>query len=144
LNQISHPWTFLCSDLIYPGLDSALLRLKVLTPFLTWTPLQFGHAYSIFFLSLPGQLTRSSPECLIRLHQCLSGLICLYPTESLYPILLPIGLLLTRSYPATLLDFLTRSFLDRTSDYPIIPGHLTQSNANQTYDYPIVPDHLTL
>jgi hypothetical protein len=86
---------------------------------------------------------------LIRSHQCLSGLICSYPAESPYPILLLIGLLLTRSYtvlldritlpdtlligllptrlyPATLPDFLTRSFLDRTSAYPIVPDHLAR------------------
>jgi hypothetical protein len=126
LNRIPHPWTFLCSDLIYSGLDSALLRLKVLTPFWTLTPLQFGPNSSIFFLSLPIQLTRSSPECLIRSHQCLSGLICSYPAELLYPILLPIGLPLTRPYLTTLPDFLTRSFLGQTSNYPIVPGHLTR------------------
>jgi hypothetical protein len=122
LNQIPHPWTFLCSYLIYSDLDSALLRRKVLTPLWTRTPFQFGPASSIFFLSLPRQLTWSSPECLIRSHQCLSGLICSYPVELLYPI----GLLLTRSYPATLPNFLTQSFPDETSNYPIVPGHLTQ------------------
>jgi hypothetical protein len=89
-----------------------------------------------------GQLTQSSPECLIRLQQCLSGLICSYLTESPYPILLPIGLLLTRPYtvlpnqislpdpfsvrllptrlyPTTLSDFLTRP------DYP--PMHIPSS-----------------
>jgi hypothetical protein len=77
----------------------------------------------------PGQLTRSSPECLIRLHQCLSGLICSYSAESPYPILLPIGLLLT--YPAlhglTRPNYLTRSFPDHTSAHPIIPNFLTRS-----------------
>jgi hypothetical protein len=134
LNRIPHPWTFLCSDLIYSSLDFALLRLKVLTPPLsTRTPLQFRPASSIFFSSLPGQLTRSSPEYLIR---ALSDRINVYPTlyvhtrlnfftwffsrsdfylpdrtQPLYPTSLPdhfpIGLLTTWSYPTTLTDFLT-------------------------------------
>jgi hypothetical protein len=118
----------------------------------TRTPLQFGPASSILFLSLPGQLTwltftlsaylnlaqkayliltQMPYPSLIRLHQCLSGLICSYPAESPHPILLligllltgpytvlpdrttlpdpfPIGLLPTRSYPTTLPNFLTR------------------------------------
>jgi hypothetical protein len=71
-------------------------------------------------------LTRMPYTSLIRSHQCLSGLICSYPAELLYLILLPIGLLLTRSYLATLPDFLTQSFPDQTSNYLIVPGHLTR------------------
>jgi hypothetical protein len=133
LNRIPHPWTFLCSDLIYSGLDFALLSLRVLTPFWTLTPLQFGPTSSIFFLSLPRQLTRSSPECLIR---ALSDRINVYPalyvhtrpnyftrffsrsdfqlpdrTRPPYPTSSPdhfsIGLLTTRSYLATLPSWVT-------------------------------------
>jgi hypothetical protein len=111
------------SDLVYPDLDSSLLKLKVLIPLWTQTPFQFGLVSSISFLSSPGQLirvtftlsaypilpdqltqispeqlTQNSPERLTRSHQYLAGLIHSYPTELLYPILLPIGLLLTRPY----------------------------------------------
>jgi hypothetical protein len=58
LNQICHPWTLLGSDLVYLGLDSPLLELKVLIPLWTRTPFQFGLVSSIFFLSSPRQLTR--------------------------------------------------------------------------------------
>jgi hypothetical protein len=137
LNPCNHYTTIplvinLCDTRI--GLDSALLRLKVLTPLWTWTPLQFGPASSIFFLSLPIQLTRSSPECVIRaLSDDINVYLALYVhtrtnyftrffsrsdlylpdhTRSPYPTSLSdpflIGLLTTRSYPATLPDFLTR------------------------------------
>jgi hypothetical protein len=60
LNRIPHPWTLLGSDIVYPGLDSSLLGLKVLTPLWTQSPVQFRPASSIFFMSLPRQLTRVS------------------------------------------------------------------------------------
>jgi hypothetical protein len=41
MNRIPHPWTLLGSDLVYPGLDSPLLELKVLIPIWTRTPIQF-------------------------------------------------------------------------------------------------------
>jgi hypothetical protein len=41
MNQIPRPWTLLGSDLVYPGLDSPLLELKVLIPLWTQTPFQF-------------------------------------------------------------------------------------------------------
>jgi hypothetical protein len=58
LNWIPHPWTLLGLFLVYPGLDSSLLELKVLILPFTWTPFQFGLVSSIFFLSSPKQLTR--------------------------------------------------------------------------------------
>jgi hypothetical protein len=57
LNQIPHPWALLGSVLAHPGLDSSLLELKVLIPFWTRTPSQFGLVSSIFFLNSSGQLT---------------------------------------------------------------------------------------
>jgi hypothetical protein len=102
------------------------------------------------------QLARTPPEHLTRSHQCLLGLIRSYPAELPYPILLlvglilirpytvlpgqitlpnlfPIGLLPTRSYPATLPDFLTRpgnTSLHPTA-YPALPNHLTRPSTLQ-------------
>jgi hypothetical protein len=57
---------------------------------------------------------------LTRSHPCLPALICPYPAESPYPILLLIGLLLTQP------NYLTRSFPDKTYAYPIVPDHHTR------------------
>jgi hypothetical protein len=121
LNRIPHPWTFLCSDLIYSGLDSVLLRLKVLIPF----------GLRLYFNS--DILLQSSswvyPDNLPDPHlNALSDHIKVYPalyvhsrritlpdsspdhTRSSYPTYLPdhfsIRLLTTQSYLATLTDFL--------------------------------------
>jgi hypothetical protein len=84
------------------------------------------------------------------------GLIRPYPTESPYPILLPIRLLLTRpymvlpgritlpnlfpikllptrSYPATVPDFLARpgNTLLRPTAYPALPNHLARPGTLQ-------------
>jgi hypothetical protein len=159
LNQIPYPWTLLGSNSAHLGLQSSLLELKVLIPFWTRTPSQFGLASSIFFLSSPGQLTRVTftllayPNLariaypifirapylsLTRWHQCLPGLVCSYPAKLPYPILLPIRLLLTRSYTVlpsriNLPDVLTRS--GKTSlhptAYPTLSNHLTQQGTLQ-------------
>jgi hypothetical protein len=126
LNRIPHPWTFLCSDLIYSDLDSALLRLKVLTPLWTRTPLHVGPASSIFFLSLLGQLTRSSLECLIR---ALSDRSNVY--SALYVHTRPNYFTRFFSRSDFYLPDHTRppyptSLPDRTSNYLIVPGHLTR------------------
>jgi hypothetical protein len=151
LNRIPHPWTFLGSDLIYPGLDSTLLRLKVLIPLWTRTPLQFGPSFSIFFLSLPGQLTRvtftlsaypiglpeSRPDSLPDPHP--NALSEPYPIASMFiwPYMFIPGRISlpgsspnwTSTYSAlhglTWPNYLNRSFPDRTSAYPIVPDHLT-------------------
>jgi hypothetical protein len=109
--------------LILPYSDS-----RFWSPLWTQTPLQFGLASSIFFLSLPGQLTRSSSECLIRalsdrinvylilyVHTRLNYFTRFFSRSDFYlsdrtcppyltslPDPFPIGLLTTRSYPATL------------------------------------------
>jgi hypothetical protein len=57
LNQIPHPWTLLGSVLAHPSLDSSLPELKVLIPFWTRTPSQFGIISSIFFLNSFEQVT---------------------------------------------------------------------------------------
>jgi hypothetical protein len=57
LNRIPYPWTLLGLDLAHPDLHSSLLALKVLIPFCTRTPSQFGLVSAIFFLSSPGQHT---------------------------------------------------------------------------------------
>jgi hypothetical protein len=152
LNQIPHPWTFLGSDLIYPDLDSALLRLKDLIPLWTWTPLQFGPASSIFFSSLPEQLTRvtftlsaypiglpeSRPDNLPDPHP--NVLFEPYSIASMFirPYMFIPGWITlpnsspdqTSTYPAlhglTRPNYLNQSFPDRTSAYPIVPGHLTR------------------
>jgi hypothetical protein len=126
LNQNPHPWTFLCSDLIYSNLDSALLRLKVLTPLWNRTPLQFRPASSFFFLSLHRQLTQSLSDRInvypaLYVHTQLISFTRFFSrsdfylpdrTQPPYPTSLPdpfpIGLLTTQSYPGTLPDFLTR------------------------------------
>jgi hypothetical protein len=88
LNRISHPCIFLFSDLIYSGIDSALLKLKVLTPPLDsdstsiWTC--FLNLLLEFIRTTYLILTRLPYPSLIWLHQCLSGVICSYPAELLY------------------------------------------------------------
>jgi hypothetical protein len=124
----------------------------VLIPLWTQTPSQFGLVSSILFMNSFRQLTRvtftlwsylispdwltrissqqltqTPPERLTRSHQCLPRHICSYPAELPYPILLLIGLLLT--WPYMVLRGRTtipNSSPDRTSTYPIVPGHLTQ------------------
>jgi hypothetical protein len=116
------------------------LRLNLLWPWFRFTQTQGLYppldsdstSIRTCFLNLLHEFTRTTYPILtwmlylsfIRLHQCLSGLICSYPTELLYPILLSIGHLLNRSYSVTLSDFLTRSFPDQTSNYQIVPSHL--------------------
>jgi hypothetical protein len=146
LNRIPHPWTLLGSVLAYPGLDSSLFKLKVLIPLWTQIPSQFRLVSSILFLNssgqltqvtftlsaypiapdqltriLPEQLTRTPAEHLTRSHQCLPGITCSYPAKLAYPILLPIGLQITRPY-TILPDQITlpNSSPDRTSTYPAI------------------------
>jgi hypothetical protein len=132
LNRIPYHWTLLGSDFAYSGLDSFLFELKVLIPLWTRTPSQFGLVFSIFFLSSlvlltwitftlsvypisldrltrisPKQLIRSSSERLTRaLPDCLNS----------YPAL----------YVQTQPNYLTRSFSDQISAYPIVPGHRTR------------------
>jgi hypothetical protein len=132
LNRIPHPWTLLGSDLVYPGLDSSLLKLKVLIP--PWTT-YLGNLYPI---GLP-DLTRSA---YLNLAQTA------YPNFTQVPYLR--ASMLTRPYtfilgPNTLHysspnwtcidsalysltqpNYLTRCFSDRTSAYQIVPGHLTR------------------
>jgi hypothetical protein len=100
--------------------------------------------------------TQVTYPSLTRSHQCLPGLIHSYPVELSYLILLPIELLLTwpytvlpgrvtlpnlflirllptRSYPATLPNFLTQpgnTSLHPTA-YPALPNHLTWSGTLQ-------------
>jgi hypothetical protein len=152
LNWIPHPWTFLGSDLIYPGLDSALFGLKVLIPLSTQTPLQFRPASSIFFLSLPRQLTRvtftlsaylidlpeSCPDSLPDPY--LNALSEPYPISSMFIrpyMFIPGRITLPDSSPdrtsthlaihgLTQPNYLTRSFISRTSSYPIVPYHLNR------------------
>jgi hypothetical protein len=167
LNRIPYPSTFLGSDLAHPGLDCFLIKLTVLIPLWTRTPSQFRLVSSIFFLSSPVPLTwvtfilsaypnhiriaspifiRAPNPSLTRSNQCLPSLIHPYPAESPYPIIFPIGLLLTRpytvlpdqitlpdlfpigllptrSYPATVPDFLARpgNISLHPTPYPALP-----------------------
>jgi hypothetical protein len=107
----------------------------------------FTQPYNRLTRSAYPNLARTPYPSLTRSHQCLPGLICSYPTESCYHILLSIGLLLTwpytvlpgritlpdpfpigflptRSYPATLLDFLTRpgNTSLHPAAYPALPN----------------------
>jgi hypothetical protein len=161
LKRIPYPWTHLGSNLAHPSLDSSLLELKALIPLWPWTPSQFGLVSSIFFLSSPGQLTRvtftltrTTYLIFIRApylnltwsHQCLPSLIRPYsalyahtrpytilPDQITLPNLFLIGLLPTRSYPATKPDFLARP--DNTSLHPTaylaLPNHLAWSGTLQ-------------
>jgi hypothetical protein len=150
LNRIPHPWTLYGSDLVYPSLDSSLLKLKVLIPLWTRTPFHFRLACSIFFLSSPGQLTRVtftlSASDLTRLA---------YPnlSRTAYPNIVwapyPIASMLTRPY-MLIPDRITLpdSSPDQTSTYPALhslthPNYLTRSFSDWTSAYPIQPSHLT-
>jgi hypothetical protein len=116
----------------------------------TRTPLHFGPASSIFFLSLPEQHTRvtftvpaypiglpeSRPDSLPNPH--LNALSEPYPITSMFIrpyMFIPDRISLpdsspdwTFTYPTihglTQSNFLTRSFLGQTSAYPIVPDHL--------------------
>jgi hypothetical protein len=168
LNRIPHPWTLLGSDLVYTGLDSSSLGLKVLTALCTQTPLQFRPAFSIFFLSLPGQLTqvtftlsaylnlarttypiltRASYLSLIRSHQCLPVLVISLPKSCPNT--------LSEPYPITSMFTQTDMFIpsritvpdsspDRTSTYPTLhgltrPNYLTRSFPGRTSTYRSYP-----
>jgi hypothetical protein len=117
-----------------------------------------GYPVNLYPIGLPNRLTRipleqlsrTPLERLTRSHQCLPGLICSYPVELPYLILLPIGLLLTRPYVVlpgriTLPD----SSPDQTSTYSVLhdltwPNYLTPSLLDQTSAYPgTLPDFLT-
>jgi hypothetical protein len=165
LNRIPHPWTFLGSDLIYPSHDSTLNGLKVLIPLWTWTPLQFGHVSSIFFLTLLGQLTRviftlstypidlpkSCPDSLPDPHT--NALSEPYPIASMFIqsyMFIPGRIILpdssrdrTSTYPAlhglTWPNYLTRPFPCRTSAYPIIPATLPDSLTRSGYPLMHIP-----
>jgi hypothetical protein len=83
--------------------------------------------------------TRAPYPSLTQLHQCLPGLICSYPAELHYPILLPIGLLLTCPYTVlpgriTLPNFLTQpgNTLPHSFAYPALPNHLTRPGTLKT------------
>jgi hypothetical protein len=130
LNQIPHPWTLLGSDLVYSGLDSSLLKLKVLIPPWSQTPFQFRLVSLIFFLSSSRQLTRAAftlsayPISLPESHP--NSLPKLHP--STLPEAYPIASMLTRPY-MFLPDRITLpdSSPDRTSIYLVLHG-LTQPN----------------
>jgi hypothetical protein len=142
LKRIPYPWTHLGSNLAHPSLDSSLLELKALIPLWPWTPSQFGLVSSIFFLSSPGQLTRVTftlsayPIGLPKSHP--NNLSYLHPSALPKPYLIASMLTqpytsilsLIRPYPAlhdlTRPNYLAQSFPDRTSAYPIIPGHQTR------------------
>jgi hypothetical protein len=170
LNRILHPWTLLGSDLVYPGLDSPLFKLKVSIPHWTRTPFQFGLVSSIFFLSSPRQLTLvtftlstylnltwiaylnfiwAPYPSLTRSHQCLPRHIRSYPAELPYSILLPIRLLLTRRYTVlpsriTLPDLFPIGLLPTRSYPATLPDFLTQSGNTSLHPtaYPPFPNHL--
>jgi hypothetical protein len=99
LNQIPYPSTLLGSDLAHPSPDSSLLKLKVLIPFWTWTPSQFGLVSSTFLLSSRGQLNR------------------LTFTLSAYPIDLP------ESHPSGLSDHHPSALPDHINAYPALYVH---------------------
>jgi hypothetical protein len=127
-------WTLPGSDLFYLGLDSSLLRLKVLIPPWTQTPFQFGFVFlnllleftrttypgNLYPIGLPDltrieskQLTRTSPEHLTRaLPDHINAYLALYiHTQSNY---------LTRFFSQSgfHLPSLTRSYLTKLP-YPI-------------------------
>jgi hypothetical protein len=148
LIQIPHPWTLLDSVLADPNLDSSLLDLKVLIPLWTWTPSQFGLVSTILFLNSSEQLTQvtftyrltqsaypnlartaytNSTRAPYLITSMLTWPYTFIPGRITLPILLPTGLLVTQPYMVlpgrtTIPD----SSPDRTSTFPIIPGHLTQ------------------
>jgi hypothetical protein len=138
LNQIPHPWTHLGLDLVYPGLDSPLLKLKVLIPLWTQTPFQFRLVSSIFFFSSPGQRTPitstlSTYPILPPIGLLLIRPYTFIPGQITLPNLFPIKLLPTQSYPATLPAFLTRSGNTslHSTTYPALPNHLTRPGTLQ-------------
>jgi hypothetical protein len=136
--------------LVYPSIDSPLFELKVFIPLWTQTQFQFRLVSSIFFLGSPELLTRVT----FTLLAYLSPESCPNSLSKLHPSALPkppsIVSMLTRpytfipgqitlpnsspdrisTYPAlhslTRPNYLTRYFLDRTSAYPIVLGHLTR------------------
>jgi hypothetical protein len=115
--------------MILPHSDSTSIRTCFLNLLLEFTQTTYpGNPYPI---GLRNWLTQTSPECLIRSHQCLSSLICSYPAESPYPILLPLGLLLTRPYTVlpdriTLPDPFPVGLLPTRSYSATLPDFLTQ------------------
>jgi hypothetical protein len=163
LNRIPHPWTLLRSVLAHPGLDSALLELKVLIPFWTQTPSQFGLVSSIFFLNSSGQLTRvtftlsaypiglleSCQNSLFELHlSALPDHINAYPALYVHTQLNYLSWFFSRldfylpdliwSYPAELpypTPLLIRLLLTRP--YIVLPSRITlpDSSPNQTSTY---------
>jgi hypothetical protein len=117
--------------------------------------------------NLPEQLARAPPERLTLSHQCLPDLICSYPAELPYMILLPIRLLptppnylirfffqsdfylfgLTWSYPTELpyLIFLLIALLPTQSYLATLPDFLTRPGNTSLHptSYPALPNHLT-
>jgi hypothetical protein len=151
LNRLSHPWILLGSVLAYPGLDSFLLGLKVLTPPLDSDSISIRTC----FLNLLLEFIRTpypSNHYPISLP---------YLIQSAYPNLARIAYPNSTRVPYSIASMLTRPYTfisdriilpdsptDRTSTYPALhdltwPNYLTRSLPNRTSAYPIVPSHLT-
>jgi hypothetical protein len=88
------------------------------------------NAYPVLYVhTRPNYFTRFFPRTFFYLPSLTQS----YPAELPYPILLLIRLLLNRSYPATLPDFLTQpgnTSLHPTA-YPALPNQLTQLSTLQ-------------
>jgi hypothetical protein len=148
LVELNSSWTLLGSDLVYPGLDSYLLGLKVLIPPWTQTPFQFRFVSSIFFLSSRGQLTRVTftssaypnlaqtayPNFTRALPDHINAYPALYVHTRPYTFI-PGQIILLDSSPGRTSTYLALHGLTR-------PNYLIRSFSNLTFAYPIIPGHL--
>jgi hypothetical protein len=110
---------------------------------------KFTRPYNRLTRSAYPNLTRTPYPSLTRSRQCLPGLICSFPAESPYPIIFPIGLLLTRSYMVlsgqiNLPDRFLVRLLPTRSYLATLPDFLTQSGNTSLHPtaYPTIPNHL--